>query len=38
MTEYEQELENKRKIERLKNVLIERKAKWDEKHKGVDAV
>ena len=38
MTEYEQELENKRKIEQLKNVLIERKAKWDEKHKGVDAV
>ena len=38
LTEYEQELENKRKVEQLRNVLIDRKARWDEKHKGVEAV
>ena len=37
LTELEQEIENKRRIEELRNVLIEHKSRWDEKHKGVDA-
>jgi hypothetical protein len=34
MTEAEQELENKRKVEELKNALMEHKRRWDAKHKG----
>ena len=38
LTEHEQEIENRRKIEELRSILEERKARWDEKHKGVEAV
>lgn len=37
LTEIEQEIENKRKIERLRDTLMEHKRIWDEKHKRVDA-
>ena len=36
LTELEQEIENKQKIERLRNSLIEQKARWDAKQKGVE--
>jgi hypothetical protein len=33
LTELEQKIENERKIEQLRNVLNEHKARWDEKRK-----
>lgn len=37
MTEVEQELENKRKVEKLRAQLVEIKQRWDAKHKGDEA-
>ena len=36
LTEIEQEIENKRKLDQLRDTLMEHKRIWDEKHKGVD--
>jgi len=36
LTELEQEIENNRKINQLRDVLMEHKRIWDEKHKGAD--
>lgn len=36
MTEAEQEAENKRKVEELRNMLLEHKRRWDAKQKGVE--
>lgn len=35
LTEIEQEIENKQKVNRLRDILMEHKRIWDEKHKGV---
>ena len=37
MTEAEQEAENKRKVEELRNMLLEHKRRWDAKQKGDEA-
>lgn len=37
MTEAEREYENKRKVNELKEMLMEHKRRWDAKHKGVEA-
>ena len=36
LTEIEQKIENKRKLDQLRDTLMEHKRIWDEKHKGVD--
>lgn len=38
LTEMEQEYENKRKVDELRNMLIEHKRRWDAKHKGDEKV
>ena len=38
MTEAEREYENKRKVEEIRNMLIEHKRRWDVKQKGVETV
>lgn len=35
LTEAEKDAENKRKVEQLRNVLMEHKSRWDEKQKGL---
>lgn len=38
LNEIEQDIENKRKVEELRNMLMEHKRRWDAKHKkGVEA-
>lgn len=37
LTEAEQEYENKRKVEQLREMLMDHKRRWDAKHNGVDA-
>ena len=37
LTEMEKELENQRKVNELRNALMEHKRRWDAKHKGVEA-
>ena len=38
LTDAEREYENKRKVERLREILTEHKRRWDSKQKGVETV